>query len=105
MTREPQPPEPDPLRSEFQSRHPQIADEIEGAIRTLRKLKEIARPDGKIGSIPDQAEEAPATIAMTRALEPLPSGSAAGDAQALAGTQFEPAGGDNTPVLQASTTF
>jgi serine/threonine protein kinase len=105
MTREPQPPAPDPLRSAIQTHHPQIADEIEGAIKTLRKLKELASPDGKAASIPDQIEETPATIAMTKALESLPSRSAAGDTQALAETQAEPLGGAETPVLQASTTF
>ena len=84
MTSEPQPPAPDPLRSAIQTRHPQIAEEIEGAIKTLRKLKEIATPDGQADSIPDQSEENPATIALTRALEPLPSGSGPGDTQALA---------------------
>ena len=42
MRREPKPPASDASRSEFHTRHPQIADEIEGAIETLRKLKEIA---------------------------------------------------------------
>jgi len=93
------------LRSEFHTRHPQIADEIEGAIRTLHKLKEIATPVRNAASIPDQGEEAPATIAMTKALEPLPSRSAEGDTQALAKTQAEPAGGNEIPVLRASCTF
>lgn len=105
MTREPQPPAPDPVRSEFQTRHPQIAEEIEGAIKTLRKLKEIATPGGQSASFRDQSEEARATIALTQALEPLPSRSAAGDTQAIAATQAEPAGGDGIPVLQASATF
>ena len=105
MTPEPQPPAPDPVRSEIQTRHPQIADEIEGAIKTLHKLKEIAAPGRQAALSPDQSEEAQATIAMTKALEPLPSRSAAGDTQALAATQAEPAGGDEIPVLRASATF
>jgi serine/threonine protein kinase len=35
---------PDPLRTEIQSRHPGIADEIQGAIDTLRKLQDLAGP-------------------------------------------------------------
>ncbi len=105
MTPEPQPPAPDPLRSEFQTRHPKIAEEIEGAIKTLHKLKEIANPDWKPAPITDQSEEASATIAMTQATEPLPSRSAAGNTQALARTEAEPTGGAELPVLQASSTF
>ena len=71
MTPEPQLPPTDHLRSAIQTQHPQIADEIEGAIQTLRKLKEIASPDGKAASIPDQSGEGPATIAMTGAFNPL----------------------------------
>src|SRR5262249_51956454 len=37
---EPRPPN-DPLPQEFQTRHPEIAHEIDGAINTLRKLKRI----------------------------------------------------------------
>ena len=66
MTPEPQPPAPDQLRSAFHTQHPQIADEIEGAIRTLHKLKEFATPDGKAASIPAQSEAALATIANDR---------------------------------------
>jgi serine/threonine protein kinase len=105
MTPEPESPAPEQLRSALHSQHPQIADEIEGAIKTLHKLKQFARPDGKAPSIPDQSEENLATIAMTRAGEPLPSRSAAGDTQALASTQAESFGGDEIPVLKASTTF
>jgi hypothetical protein len=71
MTPEPESPAPDQLRSALHSQHPQIADEIEGAIKTLHKLKEFARPDGKAASMPDQSEENRATIAMTSAGAPL----------------------------------
>ena len=42
MTPEPESPAPDQLRSALHTQHPQIADEIEGAIKTLHKLKEFA---------------------------------------------------------------
>jgi serine/threonine protein kinase len=105
MTPEPQLPPPDHLRSAIQTQHPQIADEIEGAIKTLRKLKEIASPDGKAASIPDPSGEGLATIAMTGAFNPLASRSVGGDTQALANTQAEPFCGDEIPVLKASATF
>jgi serine/threonine protein kinase len=105
MTPEPESPAPDQLRSALHSQHPQIADEIEGAIKTLHKLKDFARPDGKAASIPDQREENRATIAMTSAGEPLTSRSAAGDTQAFAITQAESFGGGETPVLKACMTF
>jgi serine/threonine protein kinase len=105
MTPEQKPTAPDQVRSAFHTQHPRIADEIEGAIKTLRKLKEFASPDGKAASIPDQSEEAPATIAMTSALEPLTLRSATGETQALANTQAESFGGDDIPVLKASATF
>jgi len=88
MTPEPQPPTPDQSRSAFHTQHPRIADEIEGAINTLRKLMEIATPDGKPPAIPDpNADANHATIAMTASLEPLSSRTNAGDTQALAVTQ------------------
>jgi serine/threonine protein kinase len=105
MTREPQPNPPDPFRSAVQTSHPQIADEIEGAIKTLRKLKEIAKPEGRAASAPDAGDEAPATIAMTKALEPLPARSAALDTRAFAATLAGPCISDEIPLLQASTTF
>jgi serine/threonine protein kinase len=37
---------PDPVRSAIKSRHPGIADEIRGAINTLRKLQDLATPSG-----------------------------------------------------------
>ena len=106
MTPDPQPPSPDQSRSAFHTQHPRIADEIEGAINTLRKLKEIATPVGNATSIPDQNADANhATIAMTGSLEPFSSRTTAGDTQALANTQAEPFCGDEIPVLKASATF
>jgi serine/threonine protein kinase len=105
MKPEPMPPAADQSRSAIQTQHPQIADEIEGAIRTLRKLKEFATTDGTAAPIPDQSEDSPATIAMTGALGPLTSRSAEGQTQALASTQAEPFGGVEIPVLKSSTTF
>src|SRR5262249_55526826 len=105
MTSESQPPSKEQMRSVIQTHHPQIADEIEGAIKTLRKLKDFAAPDGSVASLPDQNDQGPATIAMTAAFKAGPSGAAAGDTLAYAATQAEPSGGDDIPVLKASSTF
>jgi serine/threonine protein kinase len=104
MNSEPQPNAPDPLRSAIQTHHPKIADEIEGAIRTLRKLKEIAKPEGKDEFVPEPSDAVAATIAATHAIDPLPLPAGVNDAQALAATLAEPSAGE-TPSLQASTTF
>jgi serine/threonine-protein kinase len=93
------------MRSAIQTHHPQIADEIEGAINTLRKLKDFAAPDGSPASIPDLSDQGPATIAMTAAFKTRAPGAAAGDSLAYAATLAEPSGGDEIPVLKASSTF
>jgi serine/threonine protein kinase len=105
MTPEPQSPAPEQLRSALRTQHPQIADEIEGAIKTLHKLREFAAPDGKSIPIPDQSDAALATMRMTGVLNPSTAQSAAGNTQALADTQAEPFGADQVPVLKASATF
>lgn len=38
----------DPLSQELQTRHPGLGDEIRGAIRTLRKIQQIADPGSKV---------------------------------------------------------
>jgi predicted Ser/Thr protein kinase len=109
MTPDPQPPAPqppaaDPLRSAIKTRHPRIAQEIEGAINTLRKLKEIAGPEGDAGTNQSGGDPS-ATLAMAKTLEDSPSGSAQGDAEDADLTQAEPLGAQEVPLLQASSTF
>jgi serine/threonine protein kinase len=105
MTPEPQPLAPEEARSVLRTQHPQIADEIDGAIRTLHKLKEFAAPEGKSVSSPDQGEADLATMQITGALQPSTSQTAAGDAHAFAATQAESFGAADVPVLRASATF
>jgi serine/threonine protein kinase len=78
---------PDPMRSAIQSHHPHLAEEIEGAIHTLRKLREIAgpapRPDGDDPStIATAASFAPdASSLLERTTDPtLPMGTVAPEA-------------------------
>jgi serine/threonine protein kinase len=105
MTRELQPQPPDPLRSALQTKHPRIAEEIEGAIQTLHKLREIATPVGRESSGSNPSEEPPATIAMTNALDPLAGRQAFHATQTLAATHAEPASASEMPELQACSTF
>jgi serine/threonine protein kinase len=105
MTPEGQPREPEPLRDAIQTRHPGIADEIDGAINTLRKLKEIARPDAPVLSPLDESQADLATLALTGALQAPPSGSPHGQTRLLAATQAEPSTGQDVPLLSASTSF
>ncbi len=105
MTPEPQPVAPDQLRSALHTQHPKIADEIEGAIRTLHKLKEFAIPDGKPVATASPGEAAMATLQMTGVLDPVAAQTAAGDAQAFANTLAESIGSGEVPVLKASATF
>src|SRR5258708_39308447 len=94
MTNESQPPPPHPLRSAIQTHHPQIADEIEGAIKTLRKLKEIATFEGNADSSHDLSGRDLANVAMTLALDQLPSRSGSADRQASDATQADPSYGE-----------
>lgn len=103
MTQEGQPYVPESVRSAIQSQHPGIADEIEGAINTLRKLKEIAGP-GAPGAIPlpaDVGDRDLATVALTG------SSSVARDAvrQSIAATQAEPDVVRGVPILAPSSSF
>jgi serine/threonine protein kinase len=93
---------PDPLKSELQTKHPRIAEEIEGAIQTLRKLKEIA--GSSVEGVPQAQAQAPATIAITSDLygsEEL----GAGRVQDVAQTEAEPSQGEQVPALQGGSTF
>jgi serine/threonine protein kinase len=100
-------PPPDPLSTSLKTRHPRIVEEIEGAIKTLHKLRQIAKPgegeDAALG--PEQSVDSPATIAMTQAEGSLGFRPGAGDTEAFAATQAEPSGCEDVPLLQASTTF
>ena len=91
-----------PLREAIQTQHPGIADEIEGAIKTLRKLQEIAGTGGP-ELLP--AEEGPDPFGATAALTAGPSGVRAAEAELIAATEAEPHAGAELPLLAASTGF
>ena len=54
----------DPLSQEIQTRHPGIGDEIEGAIKTLRRLKQIT---GTVA--PGKVEEAAGELSLVATTE------------------------------------
>jgi serine/threonine protein kinase len=91
-----------PLRESIQSRHPGIAEEIEGAIRTLHKLRDLAGPDAPE---PPPAEAGPDMFAATQALTAAPSGGRDAEAPPIAETEAEPHAGAELPLLAASTSF
>jgi serine/threonine protein kinase len=90
------------VRSAIQSQHPGIADEIEGAISTLRKLQQIAGPPGS--APPTDAGEPSAAATTDGVLAPPPAeDGAAGPPLTVDGDP--PAAGRPTPLLAASDTF
>jgi serine/threonine protein kinase len=91
-----------PLREAIQSQHPGIAEEIEGAIKTLRKLKEITGP-GAPEPLP--AEGGPALLGATVALTAAPSGVRPVEAGSIAETEAEPHAGAEVSLLSASMGF
>jgi serine/threonine protein kinase len=105
MTRASQPNDPDPVRSAIRTRHPEIAAEIEGAINTLRKLKEFATPEMLPRPAIPEPDAGHATIALTQALSPLSPTPLEGQTQALLKTEAEPLTGGEMPVLAASSSF
>jgi serine/threonine-protein kinase len=105
MTPANQPDEPDKFRSAVQTHHPRIADEIDVAIKTLNKLKEIAGPTGQPPSGADPIQGDVATIALTRIPDSLPDRTIEAGSQAYAQTEVESGTGDDVPLLAASSSF
>jgi eukaryotic-like serine/threonine-protein kinase len=95
---------PESVRNVIQSHHPGIADEIEVAIRTLRKLKEIAGPPVSAPPSANGNGSDQATIAATAALV-LPSGTERAGGPSIAQTEVEPVPGRGVPTLGTSTSF
>jgi serine/threonine protein kinase len=95
----------EPSRDSLHSRHPRIVDEIEGAIKTLRKLKEFASTDEQVAPKPGAGDEAEATIAMTQAGGPPRPDDPSAGMQTIAATQAEPARNEDVPLLQTSAAF
>jgi serine/threonine protein kinase len=91
MTPGDDPKPPDTLRSAIHSQHPGIAEEIQGAINTLRKLQHIAGPPG---SGPDATTDGTAA-----------PGAADGGVSFLTGADQAPEPPRPTPVLAANDTF
>jgi serine/threonine protein kinase len=106
LNQDPERPPIESSRDSLHSRHPRIVDEIEGAIKTLRKLKEFASTDEQVVPAPGAGEESPATIAMTQdGGQPGPGDPSAGT-QTIAATQAEPPPrNEEVPLLQTSAAF
>ena len=92
------------MQASIQSRHPRIAAEIDGAIDTLRKLREITGTSAfDLGAVPPPGQVGPpgleATQAMTAAFTIRPA------TLSLAGTEAEPEGERVMPDLSAGSSF
>jgi serine/threonine protein kinase len=94
---------PDPVRSAIHSQHPGIADEIRGAIRTLRKLQEIAgAPEG---APPAGGDAAPVSTTETTDGSPAPP-DAGGDGAGIHTVEYDTAAaGAEAPLLAAGSAF
>jgi serine/threonine protein kinase len=103
MTPEAERPSSVPPRDSLQPQYPGIRDEIEGAINTLRKLKQITDSDERLLSVPPLAPDVGqmATIAATADLaSPAP-----GDTQLFGQTEAAPGVRREVPRLAASSSF
>lgn len=103
MTQRFEPDGPDSLRQELQTRHPGIADEIQGAIDTLRKLQEIT---GTIVSEPSAS--AAAHVADPGATLDVPkeqSADAVQPAKPPGRSSSRRSAGPDVPVLAAGESF
>jgi serine/threonine protein kinase len=91
-----------PVQEAIQTQHPGIGQEIEGAIKTLRKLKIITGSDA-----PELrgAGAGSAAFAATQALTAAPAGARGGESDAFAATEAEPSAGPDVPLLEAGTGF
>ena len=93
-------PAPAPRRDLLRSLHPGLGDDIDVAINTLRKLKQIADSDALV-LLPDPDVGEQKTIAATAAL-PSPSYL---DTRAVAQTQAEPSPRREVPRLASGSSF
>jgi predicted Ser/Thr protein kinase len=96
MTPDKGPNVPDPVRSALHSRHPGIADEIRGAINTLRKLQELAAPPPNGGSAVDSSVTSDGSLSA-------PSGGEAG--LRTSADDIPEAAPRQAPLLSANDSF
>jgi hypothetical protein len=93
------------LREAIESQHPGIVDEIEGAIRTLHKLKGIAG-----SAVPEQppANEGNGVFsayAATAAFTVAPAGAPGSPSPQISPTEAEPRVVNDVPILARGSSF
>jgi serine/threonine protein kinase len=96
---------PESVRSAIQTRHPGIATEIEGAIKTLRKLKEIATPVGPGGVPADALDGEQSALDATTPMTAVPSDALSAGEATMAATGADAVPLRGAPSLSASTSF
>jgi serine/threonine protein kinase len=92
------------LRDVIESHHPGIVDEIEGAIKTLHKLKGLTGPGAAERAPSDRGDGVLAALAATAALTIGPGSTGAPDAL-VAATECESRVGPQVPVLAGGSSF
>ena len=105
MTPEGKPQVPDSVRSAIRTHHPGIADDIEGAIRTLHKLKEFAgspAPEVVEPAVPSSEQ---ATIEATVAFTDPGRATPRAPGPSIAATEAGPVPDRPAPILSASMSF
>ena len=95
---------PESLRNAIHSQHPGIAGEIEGAINTLQKLKQLAGSHAPVNSAGAGGSDLSALMA-TEAIDARPPGAPATDTKTIDATENEPGTRREIPILSASTSF
>jgi serine/threonine protein kinase len=105
MTEEGQSRVPESVRNVIQSHHPGIADEIEVAIRTLRKLKEIAGPAAPAAAHSAEVNGTDHASADATAAFTLASGTQRPGGPSIAATEVEPVRARGVPALGTSSSF
>jgi serine/threonine protein kinase len=105
MTPEGKPQVPESVRSAIRSHHPGIASDIEGAIRTLHKLKEIAGSPAPEVDAPDVTSSDQATVEATVAFTDPGRATPLAAGPSIAKTEVGPVPDRPVPILAASMSF
>ena len=92
-------------REAIESQHPGIVDEIDGAIKTLHKLKRIAGSGGPEPLPANDGNGVLSAFAATAALTVAPAGAPGSPTGQISPTEVEPPVGGDVPVLAGGSSF
>jgi serine/threonine protein kinase len=92
-------------REAIESQHPGIVDEIDGAIKTLHKLKRIAGSGGPEPLPANDGNGVLSAFAATAAVTVAPAGAPGSPTRQISPTEAEPPVGGDVPVLAGGSSF